>query len=425
MTRRARRAEPLVDLQRRVTRPAERARRPPHRGAAARSRSIRAPSPTSSSRTTAAAWRRAGGSTTRGVARAPTRTSSTTRRRRSAPAAPLGETSAFGPLNSAFAGVTWLWNHPDAPYPGGCVPQPSGPHGREARGRRRSWPRSSIAAARARASGSRCRRPSRPPTSWATSTSSQPTRRRPRADAATPRSVRRAPRRLSLRRRRSLDRDRRRRPTPTGQRFRDSPAGPTTQLRTLADARSAARARILDRPRRRLDAPAARRSISPRRLQNRRRLRHAVMNGDDHRADAAPRRTRRHRHRRSPRDRPRAPHRPTRSASRDSDARPPARPLLGEHTHDVLEPLARPGRRRRWRQRCSPTAPAAESVCALDSRARAVRSAGTRRCPSRGRRATPPRSALRSECARRRPPPARTPPHPRAHDHAPEAQFSP
>jgi crotonobetainyl-CoA:carnitine CoA-transferase CaiB-like acyl-CoA transferase len=34
---------------------------------------------------------------------------------------PLGEVSAFGPLNSAFAGVTWLWNHPDAPYPGGCA----------------------------------------------------------------------------------------------------------------------------------------------------------------------------------------------------------------------------------------------------------------------------------------------------------------
>jgi crotonobetainyl-CoA:carnitine CoA-transferase CaiB-like acyl-CoA transferase len=33
---------------------------------------------------------------------------------------PLGEASAFGPLNSAFAGVTWLWNYPDAPYPGGC-----------------------------------------------------------------------------------------------------------------------------------------------------------------------------------------------------------------------------------------------------------------------------------------------------------------
>ena len=33
---------------------------------------------------------------------------------------PLGEASAFGPLNSAFAGVTWLWNHEDAPYPGGC-----------------------------------------------------------------------------------------------------------------------------------------------------------------------------------------------------------------------------------------------------------------------------------------------------------------
>lgn len=33
---------------------------------------------------------------------------------------PLGDASAYGPLNSAFAGVTWLWNHPEAPYPGGC-----------------------------------------------------------------------------------------------------------------------------------------------------------------------------------------------------------------------------------------------------------------------------------------------------------------
>jgi crotonobetainyl-CoA:carnitine CoA-transferase CaiB-like acyl-CoA transferase len=32
---------------------------------------------------------------------------------------PLGEVSAYGPLNSAFAGVTWLWNHPGAPYPAG------------------------------------------------------------------------------------------------------------------------------------------------------------------------------------------------------------------------------------------------------------------------------------------------------------------
>src|SRR5262245_47949555 len=32
---------------------------------------------------------------------------------------PLGGASAYGPLNSAFAGLTWLWNHPDAPYPGG------------------------------------------------------------------------------------------------------------------------------------------------------------------------------------------------------------------------------------------------------------------------------------------------------------------
>ena len=32
---------------------------------------------------------------------------------------PLGEAPAFGPLNAAFAGATWLWNHPDAPYPAG------------------------------------------------------------------------------------------------------------------------------------------------------------------------------------------------------------------------------------------------------------------------------------------------------------------
>jgi crotonobetainyl-CoA:carnitine CoA-transferase CaiB-like acyl-CoA transferase len=32
---------------------------------------------------------------------------------------PLGEAPAFGPLAAAFAGATWLWNHPDAPYPAG------------------------------------------------------------------------------------------------------------------------------------------------------------------------------------------------------------------------------------------------------------------------------------------------------------------
>jgi crotonobetainyl-CoA:carnitine CoA-transferase CaiB-like acyl-CoA transferase len=32
---------------------------------------------------------------------------------------PLGEAPAFGPLASAFAGATWLWNHPDASYPAG------------------------------------------------------------------------------------------------------------------------------------------------------------------------------------------------------------------------------------------------------------------------------------------------------------------
>ena len=32
---------------------------------------------------------------------------------------PLGAASAYGPLNSAFAGITWLWNFPEAPYPGG------------------------------------------------------------------------------------------------------------------------------------------------------------------------------------------------------------------------------------------------------------------------------------------------------------------
>jgi benzylsuccinate CoA-transferase BbsF subunit len=34
---------------------------------------------------------------------------------------PLGESPAYGPLNSTFAGVNWLWNHPDAPYPAGVA----------------------------------------------------------------------------------------------------------------------------------------------------------------------------------------------------------------------------------------------------------------------------------------------------------------
>ena len=34
---------------------------------------------------------------------------------------PLGEASAYGPLVSSFAGVNWLWNHPDAPYPAGTA----------------------------------------------------------------------------------------------------------------------------------------------------------------------------------------------------------------------------------------------------------------------------------------------------------------
>jgi crotonobetainyl-CoA:carnitine CoA-transferase CaiB-like acyl-CoA transferase len=32
---------------------------------------------------------------------------------------PLGEAPSFGPLNSTFAGVNWLWNHETAPYPAG------------------------------------------------------------------------------------------------------------------------------------------------------------------------------------------------------------------------------------------------------------------------------------------------------------------
>ncbi len=34
---------------------------------------------------------------------------------------PLGRAQAFGPLNSAFAGMNWLWNYPDAPYPAGAA----------------------------------------------------------------------------------------------------------------------------------------------------------------------------------------------------------------------------------------------------------------------------------------------------------------
>lgn len=32
---------------------------------------------------------------------------------------PLGGVPAYGPMAAAFAGATWLWNHPDAPYPAG------------------------------------------------------------------------------------------------------------------------------------------------------------------------------------------------------------------------------------------------------------------------------------------------------------------
>jgi benzylsuccinate CoA-transferase BbsF subunit len=34
---------------------------------------------------------------------------------------PLGTVQGFGPLNGAFAGVTYLWNHADAIYPGGSA----------------------------------------------------------------------------------------------------------------------------------------------------------------------------------------------------------------------------------------------------------------------------------------------------------------
>src|SRR5207237_1164153 len=32
---------------------------------------------------------------------------------------PLGDAPAFGPLNAAFAGIEWVWNHAVAPYPAG------------------------------------------------------------------------------------------------------------------------------------------------------------------------------------------------------------------------------------------------------------------------------------------------------------------
>jgi len=32
---------------------------------------------------------------------------------------PLGDAPSFGPLNAAFSGAAFLWNHPDAPYPAG------------------------------------------------------------------------------------------------------------------------------------------------------------------------------------------------------------------------------------------------------------------------------------------------------------------
>ncbi|MBI4518444.1 MAG: CoA transferase [Deltaproteobacteria bacterium] len=33
---------------------------------------------------------------------------------------PLAEQQAFGPMNSAFSGMHWLWNHDTVPYPAGC-----------------------------------------------------------------------------------------------------------------------------------------------------------------------------------------------------------------------------------------------------------------------------------------------------------------
>ncbi|GIW41919.1 MAG: putative CoA-transferase [Candidatus Binatia bacterium] len=32
---------------------------------------------------------------------------------------PLGRVPSYGPLNASFAGIQWLWNHEDAPYPAG------------------------------------------------------------------------------------------------------------------------------------------------------------------------------------------------------------------------------------------------------------------------------------------------------------------
>ncbi|MBX3026142.1 CoA transferase [bacterium] len=34
---------------------------------------------------------------------------------------PLADAPAFGPLNAAYCGVHWLWNHPDSPYPAGTA----------------------------------------------------------------------------------------------------------------------------------------------------------------------------------------------------------------------------------------------------------------------------------------------------------------
>ena len=73
---------------------------------------------------------------------------------------PLGEAPSFGPLNSTFAGVNTLWNHPPRRTRRACrsiIPITS----RASSGRSRCWPRSSTAGERERGSASTCRKPRR------------------------------------------------------------------------------------------------------------------------------------------------------------------------------------------------------------------------------------------------------------------------
>ena len=84
---------------------------------------------------------------------------------------PLGEAQAFGPLNSRSPASRCLWNHADAPYPAGSALNHPDHVASKLGARAPCWRRSSTGGGRARGSSSRWRRPRRPRSCSARSTS--------------------------------------------------------------------------------------------------------------------------------------------------------------------------------------------------------------------------------------------------------------